>query len=140
MYNPYISQYPQNNNMPTYWQPSPYNNMPQVQQPQALTGRVVNSLEEITANDVPMSGAAYFPKSDNKEIYLKAWNANGTINTLIYKLDQNANNIFADPGKNDLLELTNKINELQNNINQLREDLAAGTGKNKKVKEGVLNE
>ena len=47
---------------------------------------MVLSVENITANDVPMDGTvAFFPKQDLSEIYAKQWAANGTINTVVYK-------------------------------------------------------
>ena len=63
-------------------------------QPTTLVGRVVENAESITANDVPMTGCyAIFPKSDMKEIYAKAWNSNGQIETLKFALISNeANN------------------------------------------------
>lgn len=58
-------------------------NQPIIQNP--LNGRAVNSVEEITANDVPMNVPySIFPKNDLSEIYIKSWNANGTIQTIAY--------------------------------------------------------
>lgn len=59
----------------------------QVQQfSQPIIPRVVNALEEITANDVPMNSPySVFPKVDLSEIYVKSWNANGTIQTAVYR-------------------------------------------------------
>ena len=54
------------------------------QQPAGINGRVVQTVENINANEVPMDGSmAFFPKQDLSEIYVKGWNANGTINTMI---------------------------------------------------------
>lgn len=71
-------------------------NQPTIQNP--LNGRVVNGVEEITANDVPMNVPySIFPKNDLSEIYIKSWNANGTIQTIAYapiqpeNLEQGAN-------------------------------------------------
>lgn len=51
-----------------------------------INGKMVLSVENITANDVPMDGTvAFFPKQDLSEIYAKQWAANGTINTVVYK-------------------------------------------------------
>lgn len=50
-----------------------------------IFGRVVNQIEEITANDVPMDGTSgIFPMSDGSAIYKKRWNADGTIQTVKY--------------------------------------------------------
>lgn len=80
MYNSYIPQYVNN----------PYLQQRYYQQPQTelqgISGRVVQTAESINANDVPMDGSkAFFPKQDLSEIYVKGWNADGTINTITYK-------------------------------------------------------
>ena len=44
------------------------------------------AFENINANEVPMDGSmAFFPKQDMSEIYVKGWNADGTIKTVVYK-------------------------------------------------------
>lgn len=56
------------------------------QQPVGISGRMVQSVENINANEVPMDGSmAFFPKQDMSEIYVKAWNADGKIRTVVYK-------------------------------------------------------
>lgn len=56
------------------------------QQPAGINGRIVQAVENINANEVPMDGSmAFFPKQDMSEIYVKGWNANGTIKTVVYK-------------------------------------------------------
>lgn len=56
------------------------------QQIAGINGRIVQAVENINANEVPMDGSmAFFPKQDMSEIYVKGWNANGTINTIVYK-------------------------------------------------------
>lgn len=53
----------------------------QNQQAIGLNGRIVQVVENINANEVPMDGSmAFFPKQDLSEIYLKGWNADGTSN------------------------------------------------------------
>lgn len=55
-----------------------------VQRPQ-LFGRVIGSADEaITANEVPMDSAAYFPVQGGREIIAKAWNSDGGITTVRY--------------------------------------------------------
>ena len=52
-----------------------------------LRGRIVNSIDDVTANDVPMDGScAVFIKSDYTEIYTRAWQPNGLITTNVYRL------------------------------------------------------
>ena len=58
----------------------------QLQSQLTLNGRMINSIEEVTANEVRMDGSiSVFPKNDMSEIYLKSWNADGTIKTVAYK-------------------------------------------------------
>lgn len=73
--NPYMQQY-QNNAMPQF-------QAAQTIQAQNLQGRLVDDVNSINVNEVPMNGSyAIFPKSDMSEIYCKAWNANGQIQTV----------------------------------------------------------
>lgn len=94
MNNPYIDrmnqlqQYQQSLQIPAQQQ--------QLQQmPVGINGKVVPSVENITANDVPMDGSvAFFPRQDMTEIYAKSWNADGTIKTVVYKpFMDNPNNL-----------------------------------------------
>lgn len=56
------------------------------QMPLGLNGKMVDVVDQITANDVPMDGSvAIFPKKDMSEIYLKSWTPNGTIATAVFK-------------------------------------------------------
>nr|DAR25638.1 MAG TPA: hypothetical protein [Bacteriophage sp.] len=82
-YNPYFQQ-------PRIQQPQiePVQTVNQFQQqiPSGINGRVVQSVEMITANDVPMDGsAAFFPMQDMSAIFAKSWNADGTIKTVTFK-------------------------------------------------------
>ena len=74
---------------PQYQQPQQIQQQfPQQIMPQqaGLCGRMVNSVEEVTANDVPMNAPfAIFPKADGLEVYIKSWSANGLIQTVTYK-------------------------------------------------------
>ena len=61
----------------------------QVQQPapmSGMVGKMVGRIEDIAPQDVPMTGApAFFPKQDLSEIYVKSWNSNGTLDTVVFK-------------------------------------------------------
>lgn len=81
-YNPYLQGTQMS--LPTYQQPQMQQQMSQTQ----MSGRFVNDVAEITANDVPMTGTyAIFPKQDMSEIYAKAWDSNGQIKTIRFKAD-----------------------------------------------------
>ena len=64
-----------------------YQQPPYMQQAaQRINGRVVQSADMITANDVPMDGSvAFFPTQDLSEIYAKSWDANAKIVTRLFK-------------------------------------------------------
>lgn len=52
---------------------------------QGLPGRIVNAIEEVAPNEVPMDGrVSIFPKRDYSSIFAKAWNSDGTIQTVEY--------------------------------------------------------
>lgn len=64
--------------------------MQQSLQPQqqifGLNGKVVDTIESIMANDVPMDGTfAVFPKRDMSEVYIKYWTGDGKIATCVFK-------------------------------------------------------
>lgn len=64
----------------------PQSQQPMPQQIAGINGRIVQAVENINANEVPMDGSmAFFPKQDMSEIYVKGWNSDGTINTIVYK-------------------------------------------------------
>lgn len=64
------------------------------QQITGINGRIVQEVDNINANEVPMDGSmAFFPKQDLSEIYVKGWNADGTIRTTVFKPVSNSNGI-----------------------------------------------
>lgn len=92
-------------------------NQPVVQNP--LNGRMVNSIEEITANDVPMNVPySIFPKNDLSQIYIKSWNANGTIQTIAYAPIQPEN---SEQGTNIPQTDFNALNE---DVRALRQEIS----------------
>lgn len=78
-------QQPMMNYTPNYgtYQYNPMASYQRYQQPeptQGISGRVVQAVETINPNEVPMDGSvAFFPKQDLTEIYAKSWNTDGTI-------------------------------------------------------------
>lgn len=121
-YNPMLS--PQQRLMqmeqqfPQFSQQNQFMQQPAQQQPQCIVGKIVNDFSELTANDVPMNGsAAFFPKADGSEIQARAWTANGTIQTVVYRPVQAENQS----------EVTNiqqmDFNALNEDVRALREDI-----------------
>lgn len=163
MNNPY-QQPIMNNYLPQYgaYQYNPMANIQrfqqpdQIQQPQmqqampqqiiGINGRMVQAVENINANEVPMDGSmAFFPKQDLSEIYVKGWNADGTIKTIVYKpciepSENNGNNITGsvENSKFDLSDETtqlfmNKFDELSSKIEQLESRLDKNSSTQKKT-------
>lgn len=120
---------------------SPYNQQQYYQQPvqqqqqPVIFGRVVNSFDELTVNDIPMNGsAAYFPKADMSEIECRKWMSDGTIHRSTFKpvLDTNLNNLAC----NDKNSLELAVNALQDNINDRLDRLEKMIKPSRSKKEG----
>ena len=80
---PYATQYQQRPEYQQYQTVQPYGM--QNLSVNILSGRIVNDQNEILASDVAMDRPySIFPKNDLSEIYIKSWNANGTIQTIAY--------------------------------------------------------
>lgn len=126
-------------------QPMQINQQPVPQQIAGINGRIVQAVENINANEVPMDGSmAFFPKQDLSEIYVKGWNANGTINTIVYKpyADVNSNNPnnLSSTDKKSKFDLSdestelfmNKFDELFGKIEQLEDRFDKSLGSQRK--------
>ena len=89
--------------------PYGYPQQAQTPTPSYLFGKVVNDPNQITPNEVPMNGSpGFFPTPDYSAIYLKAWNSNGSINTIKFVPEvQNAES-KEDPLK-EVLERLDRI-------------------------------
>ena len=83
-----------------------------VQQPQPqvlqISGRIVNSADDIMPSEVLMDGRNYyFPSADGSCIYVKSWNKNGELVMVKYVLDT----VEQTPKENQLEVMLNSINE-----------------------------
>lgn len=148
MQNPYADRmnFLQNYQQSLQQQPMQINQQPIPQQVSGINGRIVQTVENINANEVPMDGSmAFFPKQDMSEIYVKGWNANGTINTIVYKPytepgGSNAGNPTADI-ENAKFTLSdestqlflNKFEELSEKIGQLEDRFDKSLGTQRKT-------
>lgn len=143
----YMQQYQQN------LQPVQQQNVPvQSQQTMGIAGRTVQSVEQITANEVPMDGSlAFFPRQDMAEIYAKQWNADGTIKTVIYRPVMD--NAVNSQGNNQNQQITisddvtqafmNRFDELSEKIEQLEQVMTKPMTKTRNSmskKDGDLND
>ena len=126
----FLQNYQQNLQQPLV--PTPMSGANQQAMPQqiaGINGRIVQAVETINPNEVPMDGSvAFFPKQDLTEIYAKSWNADGTIRTLTFKpvLNDKTDVLSGDTEKLefDLSEkategIMAKLNELSEKIEQL---------------------
>lgn len=120
--NPYYFQQPAYQMPSTLYQQTPT---------QQINGRIIDSIDSVTANDVSMQGFSLFPKNDLSEIYVKAWNPNGTIKTtryLPYNPEEN-NNVgilstatvnTAERGAENATEgIMERLNSLEEKIDKL---------------------
>lgn len=82
-----------------------------VQQPsrfQSIPGRLVNNLDEITPQEVPMDGSvSLFPQNDYSAIYAKTWTKDGTIATVKFVPEQP----HMEPQKSPLEERLDRIDQ-----------------------------
>lgn len=77
-----------------------------------LNGKVVEQIENITANDVPMDGnVAIFPRRDMTEIYVKNWTPNGTIQTVVFKPVEVVSGNVSPTEKNLKIGLSDEVSE-----------------------------
>lgn len=148
----YPQYYPQMNNYGQQYNPQqPYMDrltglqqyqqtlqQPQIQiQPQqmpiGLNGKMVDAVDQITANDVPMDGSvAIFPKKDMSEIYLKSWTPNGTIATVVFRPVMEESNSSTSVHESLKVGLSDevtevfmqKFDELANKIEELERSMA----------------
>lgn len=73
-----------------------------------IPGRLVNSVDEITPQEVPMDGSvSLFPQNDYSAIYAKTWTKDGTIATVKYVPEPNQ----AAPQKTALEARLDKIDQ-----------------------------
>lgn len=113
------------------------------QQPfqRGINGMMVASADNITADCVPMDGsAAFFPKHDLSEIYVKNWCADGTIRTLTFKPisePQTGNLPNSDLESNLRLSdaitglFESKFNELSEKIDRLEQSMTKPMAKSR---------
>ena len=146
--NPYMDRmnFLQNYQQSLQQQPMQMNQQPIPQQIVGINGRIIQAVENINANEVPMDGSmAFFPKQDMSEIYVKGWNADGTIRTIVYKPytepgGSNAGNPTTDI-ENAKFTLSdestqlflNKFEELSEKIGQLEDRFDKSLGTQRKT-------
>ena len=114
----------------------------QVQQPapmSGMVGKMVGRIEDIAPQDVPMTGApACSPKQDLSEIYVKAWNSNGTLDTVVFKPVPMTDGISTMDGDKKLeiwlsddvtVAFMKRFDELESKISSIESSLTKNTAK-----------
>ena len=86
-----------------------------------------------------MTGApAFFPKQDLSEIYVKAWNSNGTLDTVVFKpvsmtdsINPMDNNKKLEIGLSDdvTVAFMKRFDELESKISSIESSLTKNTAK-----------
>lgn len=112
---------------------------PQVQQSAGINGRVIDSIDTVMANEVPMTGeTALFPTRDMQTIYTKQWQSDGTIKTFKYVLSNDTQNVIPTDTKQASRlsdELTEGIMKRLDTIEQKLDGLIPKTAKKESVKQ-----
>lgn len=108
-------------NMTGYQQQNPrypvFNNF---QHSVMIPGRLVNNLDEITPQEVPMDGSvSLFPQNDYSAIYAKTWTKDGTIATVKYVPEQPQ---AATPQKSPIEERLDKIDQRFDRLEKMLSD------------------
>lgn len=98
----------------------PYQQMPARMVPQ-ISGRVVNSLDDITVQEVPTDGTvALFPSADGSCIYSKRWTPDGNILTMRF-VPEASEAQPKQPSQLDIID--NRISELFDAVERIEERL-----------------
>lgn len=110
-YAPIYPTYPQFQPMQTY---TPQNQTVN----RSVFGRVINSENDITPNEVPMDGSvSLFPLADYSKIFAKQWSQDGTIKTTVFLIDTNTGN--TDPQMSFENEVRERLSNLETNLGKL---------------------
>lgn len=97
-----------------------YQQMPARMVPQ-ISGRVVNSLDDITVQEVPTDGTmALFPSADGSCIYSKRWTPDGNISTMRF-VPEVSEAQPKQPSQLDIID--NRISELFDVVERIEDRL-----------------
>ena len=90
-----------------------------------ITGRIVNSLDEITVQEVPTDGTvAWFPSADGSCVYGKRWTPDGNIKTMRFVPEA----AEAAPSQQDPFKVINaRIDELVDLVEDISDNMSRHT-------------
>lgn len=81
---------------------------------QTLPGKVINNLQEVRPNEVPIDGSAsVFPMSDLSSIYVKAWGPDGNIQTLKFVPDVSASQDMTNQGPSQFDQIMERLDSIE---------------------------
>ena len=124
-YNPYMQAQQRGYPYPQQSQyPQQMGQMNQPMQPAVLKGRAVTSYDEAKAAMIDLDGSIYiFPDINNRVIYTKQINLDGTASLNTYTLTPIQNSPPQEPGSNDFRQnLESAINPLLQELSALKDD------------------
>ena len=111
--------------------------MQQIQQQNVLSGKIVESVDNVKLIDIPMDGnSVYFPNADGTEIYTKRWLANGSTEVTVFKKVSEELNEQVEKFNFNEMEgnIMDKLNSIDERISKIEKGLIPKT--TSKVKEG----
>lgn len=110
-----------------------YNGQPQIYPPinyqqiqnnsGSLYGKVVDMVDVARAADIPMGGYGIFPKADMSEIYIKAWNNDGTTKIITFRPTKPEQEKQTETNQVSLQNLASDISSLNAKIDKILSDL-----------------
>lgn len=84
-----------------------------------LPGKMINNLQEVRPNEVPMDGSAsIFPMNDFSSIYVKAWGPDGNIQTLRFIPDVTTNK-EVDQGPTEFEKIMKELDAIKVKLGDL---------------------
>lgn len=141
MYQNQMYQNPYSNyTQPNYMQQiQPIQQMQQAQPQNAgIIGRFVNGVDEINVGEVPMNTVSVFPKKDMSEIYVKSWNGDGTIQTIVYQPMNNSGVAVKQPTITE--QIQSFRDEIMQRFDELEKPAKATTSSRSKAKKEVVED
>lgn len=105
----------QNQQYPIYQQGVSQQTSQSQLQPQILNGKIVDGIDTVKIQEVPIGGYGVYPKADLSTIYVKEWLNDGTTKIVSY-YPSNDDNSSVTKDKNNY---ENKLNEIYSLIGDL---------------------